>query len=218
MTRLDARTAILQSFGNRWRMFTCHCFYLQLIGHLRHGHRLTLKCPSDTGNKSKLENTNVLFSFFLLNSINIQICVYVMLCVYLKHIDVETTWQSFSRRENHCVLIESSLKFIHGDPISSNGHLVTTHSWKPQLDNSSSRNVGLVPDSNVHGINMGPTWVLSAPDGPHAGPMNLAIRVILKFSSSSRPYNQSIVYHKPFPSYTHHKMTHMPVDKWWLLM
>ena len=24
--------------------------------------------------------------------------------------------------------------------------------------------------------NMGPTWVLSAPDGPHAGPMNLAIR------------------------------------------
>ena len=32
------------------------------------------------------------------------------------------------------------------------------------------------PDSNVHGANMGPTWVLSAPDGPHVGPMNLAIR------------------------------------------
>ena len=27
-----------------------------------------------------------------------------------------------------------------------------------------------------HGANMGPTWVLSAPDGPHVGPMNLAIR------------------------------------------
>ena len=25
---------------------------------------------------------------------------------------------------------------------------------------------------------MGPTWVLSAPDGPHLGPMNLAIRVV----------------------------------------
>ena len=25
---------------------------------------------------------------------------------------------------------------------------------------------------------MGPTWVLSAPDGPHVGPMNLAIRVV----------------------------------------
>ena len=33
------------------------------------------------------------------------------------------------------------------------------------------------PDCILHGVNMGPTWVLSAPDGPHVGPMNLAIRV-----------------------------------------
>ena len=33
-----------------------------------------------------------------------------------------------------------------------------------------------LPDSKVHGANMGPTRVLSAPGGPHAGPMNLAIR------------------------------------------
>ena len=33
------------------------------------------------------------------------------------------------------------------------------------------------PDGKVHGANMGPSWVLSAPDGPHVGPMNLAIRV-----------------------------------------
>ena len=33
------------------------------------------------------------------------------------------------------------------------------------------------PDSKVHGANMGPTGVLSALDGPHVGPMNLAIRV-----------------------------------------
>ena len=33
-----------------------------------------------------------------------------------------------------------------------------------------------IPDSKDHGANMGPTWVLSAPDGPHLGPMNLAIR------------------------------------------
>ena len=32
-----------------------------------------------------------------------------------------------------------------------------------------------IPDSKVHGANMGPTWILSAPDGPHIGPMNLAI-------------------------------------------
>ena len=33
------------------------------------------------------------------------------------------------------------------------------------------------PDSKVHAANMGPTWVLSAPDGPHVGPMNLVTRV-----------------------------------------
>ena len=40
------------------------------------------------------------------------------------------------------------------------------------------------PDSKVHGANMGPTWVLSAPDGPHVGPMNLAIRVVLQGDSN----------------------------------
>ena len=40
------------------------------------------------------------------------------------------------------------------------------------------------PDSKVHGANMGPTWVLSAPDGPHAGPMNFAIRdTLVKYDS-----------------------------------
>ena len=33
-----------------------------------------------------------------------------------------------------------------------------------------------VPDSKVHVANMGPTWVLSAPDRIHVGSMNLAIR------------------------------------------
>ena len=32
------------------------------------------------------------------------------------------------------------------------------------------------PDSKVHWTNMGPTWVLSAPAGPHVYPMNVAIR------------------------------------------
>ena len=35
-----------------------------------------------------------------------------------------------------------------------------------------------VPDSKVNGANMGPIRVLSAPDGPHVGPMDLAIRGI----------------------------------------
>ena len=33
----------------------------------------------------------------------------------------------------------------------------------------------VIPDCKIHGDNMGPTWVLSAPDGPHVGPMNFAI-------------------------------------------
>ena len=40
------------------------------------------------------------------------------------------------------------------------------------------------PDSKVHGANMGPTWVLSAPDGPHVGPMSLAIRLHIATISS----------------------------------
>ena len=32
------------------------------------------------------------------------------------------------------------------------------------------------PDHKVQGANMGPTWVLSAQDGLHVGPTNLAIR------------------------------------------
>ena len=32
------------------------------------------------------------------------------------------------------------------------------------------------PDSKVDGANMGSSWVLSAPCGPHIGPINLAIK------------------------------------------
>ena len=34
---------------------------------------------------------------------------------------------------------------------------------------------------------MGPTWVLSAPDGSHVGPMNLAIRDPMKYARCHRP-------------------------------
>ena len=33
-----------------------------------------------------------------------------------------------------------------------------------------------IPDIEVHRANMGPTWVLFAPDGPYVGPMNFASR------------------------------------------
>ena len=41
----------------------------------------------------------------------------------------------------------------------------------------------LLPDSKVHGANMGPTWVLSAPGGPHVALMNLALWAYLTWQS-----------------------------------
>ena len=40
-----------------------------------------------------------------------------------------------------------------------------------------------LPDSKVYGANMGPTWVLSPPDGLHVGPMNLALRAVIHFTT-----------------------------------
>ena len=50
--------------------------------------------------------------------------------------------------------------------------------------------VNIIPYNNVHGANMGPIWVLSAPDGPHVGPMNLVIRDGLWYAGDNG--NQSI--------------------------
>ena len=35
------------------------------------------------------------------------------------------------------------------------------------------------PENKVYGASMGPTWGLQDPGGPHGGPMNLAIWVVL---------------------------------------
>ena len=44
------------------------------------------------------------------------------------------------------------------------------------------RSESAFPDSKVDGANMGPTWVLSAQDGPDVGAMNLAIRVDMRLT------------------------------------
>ena len=36
-----------------------------------------------------------------------------------------------------------------------------------------------IPDSKVHGANMGPIWGRQDPGGPHVGPMNFAIWHVL---------------------------------------
>ena len=67
------------------------------------------------------------------------------------------------------ILVICSLKWHHISAMSKSGNsTVCFDSQAPHHWNH--------PDSKVHGANMGPTWVLSAPDGPHVRPMNLAIR------------------------------------------
>ena len=50
----------------------------------------------------------------------------------------------------------------------------------------------IYPDSKVHGANTGPNWVLSAPNWPHVGPMNLAIRDKVKLTQFSHEKQQSL--------------------------
>ena len=47
------------------------------------------------------------------------------------------------------------------------------------------------PYSKVHGANMGPSWVLSAPDAPHVGPMNLDIREMTVEWNETRELDKS---------------------------
>ena len=61
----------------------------------------------------------------------------------------------------------------------------STNTWYPSISELTIDDISKIdhhltttynnPDSKVHGANMGPTWVLSSPGGPHVGPMNLAI-------------------------------------------
>ena len=48
------------------------------------------------------------------------------------------------------------------------------------------------PDSKVHGAYMGPSWVLSAPNGPHVCPSNLAIRVSMDYITKIKPYTSCV--------------------------
>ena len=53
---------------------------------------------------------------------------------------------------------------------------------------------GVDPDSKVHVANMGPNWVLSAPDGPHVGPMNLAIKGAKLYKAEMEALNMDRIY------------------------
>ena len=62
------------------------------------------------------------------------------------------------------------------DPIKTT--LCSSSEWSPSqitLLCRQSYNMEKVPDSKVHGANMGPIWGRQDPGGPHVGPMNFVI-------------------------------------------
>ena len=57
------------------------------------------------------------------------------------------------------------------------------------------QNQSVYPDSKVHGAYMAPAWALSAPDGPHVGPMNLAIRgTLMKHTKQYTTYSFRLIH------------------------
>ena len=80
--------------------------------------------------------------------------------------------------------------------------------------------VSRYPDSKVHRANMGPTLVLLAPDGPHVGPMNLAIWVIIgpcpdfNGSFTKLPQKLWILPATDIPSIYNHVYYHITAKLW----
>ena len=70
----------------------------------------------------------------------------------------------------------------------------------------------ICPDNKVHGANMGPTWVLSAPDGPILAPWIL----LSGWASKSRGSFKTDDSRKPCPSMCKLKLNRCgPVYVWW---
>ena len=62
-----------------------------------------------------------------------------------------------------------------------------------------------ITDRKVHGAHMGPTWVLSAPDGPYVGPMNFAIRDVTYVFGSHFPSSLPDILHSSIRHWCRHR-------------
>ena len=103
---------------------------------------------------------------------------------------VTNIFRRFLWNENICMLIKCVDGAFYGKPVLTGVTLLQPRPYefsRPQYINqlckwrehSGTEYMLTDPESKVHGANMGPTWVLSAPDGPYVGPMNLAIRICI---------------------------------------
>ena len=60
----------------------------------------------------------------------------------------------------------------------------TRHSYVVNTEVENRDNENIIPDSKVHGANMGPTWGRKDPGGPHVLHMNLAMGDVLCWHST----------------------------------
>ena len=82
-----------------------------------------------------------------------------------------------------------------------------------------------IPNSKVHGANVGPTWVLSASDGPNVGPMDFAIRdddiikwkhfyVLLALSVGNSPVTSKFPSQRPVTLHLNKQLRKQPRRQW----
>ena len=83
---------------------------------------------------------------------------------------INSNWQpleceSFNRWGKHLLIFMPNLIVTGPLKVLSTADVFafTMYTKRQELHN--------IPDSKVHGANMGPTWVLPAPGGPHVGPL-----------------------------------------------
>ena len=130
------------------------------------GHHKTICQRQDCSNSSplamQLTQSKILMCFFSCNYLNGPF-LYLVFCAAIFH-----KFMDWRKKDVTPLLMHWSYIFL----ALTQQYVVKTHSYNSGL---------CTPDSKVHGANMGPTWVLSAPDGPHVGPMNLAIRDIISY-------------------------------------
>ena len=95
--------------------------------------------------------------------------IYTRFIKYMLYITFVVSCINFTKYLRSCILSFNNLKHDpHRMPAHVFGYIITSCVLVHGLVDSS--------DNNVRGANMGPTWVLSAPDGPHVGSMTLTIR------------------------------------------
>ena len=103
-------------------------------------------------------------------------CCPTTLTIYyvLLSLTVINRWMFYHQVYVYCSLcfVRSKIRFNHKNIPPQ----TISHSNVSRVLLTITHILRIIPDSKVHGANMRPTWVLSAPEGPNVGPMDLAIR------------------------------------------